>query len=164
MVRKPFTHVDKAGKLRMVDVSKKRATRRSAEASCYVRTTVDLAALPRDEHGVEPVHAARLAGVQAAKQTSSLIPLCHPLSLDDIQVDVTTSERGLEVASSVVTVHHTGVEMEALTACMVAALSLVSALKKSDPGASIEDLALLRKSGGRSGDWGRLVAPKPTSA
>ncbi|HEY7931313.1 MAG TPA: cyclic pyranopterin monophosphate synthase MoaC [Acidimicrobiales bacterium] len=162
MVKKQFTHVDKVGRLRMVDVSKKRPTRRSAEASCVVRTTADLSALTPNEQGIEPIHAARLAGVMAAKQTADLIPLCHPLALSDVDVVITSSTRGLEVSSSVVTVDHTGVEMEALTACTVAALSLVNALIKDDPHAQIDDLALLRKTGGRSGDWGRLVPPTST--
>lgn len=159
MVKKSFTHVDRVGKVRMVDVSKKRPTRRSAEASSVVVTACGLADLVHDHQGMEPLHAARIAGIQAAKQTSTLIPLCHPLSLDDVHVEILPSERGFDVTSSVVTVHHTGVEMEALTACMVAALSLLNALLDLDPNASIEDVALMRKSGGRSGDWGRLVAP-----
>ena len=159
MVKKQFTHVDKVGRLRMVDVSKKRPTRRTAEASCVVHTTADLTSLSPNGQGIEPIHAARLAGVMAAKQTSDLIPLCHPLPLDDVDVTISASARGLEVTSSVVTVHHTGVEMEALTACAVAALSLVNALIKDDPRAHVDDLALLRKTGGRSGDWGRLVPP-----
>lgn len=156
-MKKSFTHVDRAGKLRMVDISRKKATRRTAEASCVVVTTCDLASLPPDHQGIDAVHAARLAGVQAAKATSSLIPLCHPLNLDDVDVEVTPSGHGVEVTATVVTVHHTGVEMEALTACAVAGLSLLNALAEADPTASIEALGLQRKTGGRSGDWGRLV-------
>ncbi|HVB19416.1 MAG TPA: cyclic pyranopterin monophosphate synthase MoaC [Acidimicrobiales bacterium] len=160
MVKKSFTHVDRGGKVRMVDVSKKRATRRSAEASCVVLTTGDANTLAHDAQGVEPLHAARIAGIQAAKQTSTLIPLCHPLNLDDVNVEILANDRGFSVVTSVVTIHHTGVEMEALTACTVAALSLLNALLEIDPNASIQEVALMRKSGGRSGDWGRLVSPR----
>ncbi len=159
-MKKTFTHVDRAGKLRMVDVSRKKTTRRTAEASCAVVTSFDLARLPADPQGIDALHAARLAGVQAAKATATLIPLCHPLNLDDVDVEVTVSARGLEITASIVAVHHTGVEMEALTACAVAGLSLLDALREVDPGASMEDLALQRKTGGRSGDWGRLVEPR----
>jgi len=93
----------------------------------------------------------------AAKQTAQLIPLCHPLNLDDIQVDVLINEHGVEIQSSVATVHQTGVEMEALTACAVAALSLLTSLLTVDHSARMDDLVLLRKSGGESGDWGRQV-------
>ncbi|HUY42140.1 MAG TPA: cyclic pyranopterin monophosphate synthase MoaC [Acidimicrobiales bacterium] len=159
MVKKSFTHVDRVGKVRMVDVSKKRPTRRSADASCVVLTTGDLNSLAHDWQGMEPLHAARIAGIQAAKQTSTLIPLCHPLNLDDVHVEILPHDRGLSVTASVVTIHHTGVEMEALTACTIAALSLLNALLEIDPDASVQDVALMRKSGGRSGDWGRLVSP-----
>src|SRR5664280_3311847 len=85
-LKKEFSHVDRSGKIRMVDVSEKGATRRSAAASCVIRTTADLTRLPSDSHGLEMVHSARLAGIVAAKNTAQLIPLCHPLNLDDIQV------------------------------------------------------------------------------
>lgn len=159
-MRKTFTHLDRTGKLRMVDVSRKKPTRRTAEASCTVLTRFDITKLPPDPQGIEPLHAARLAGIQAAKATSSLIPLCHPLNLDDVDVVISPSERGLEISATVVTVHHTGVEMEALTACAVAGLSLLDALSGVDPYASMDDLGLQRKTGGRSGDWGRLVGPR----
>ncbi len=93
----------------------------------------------------------------AAKQTAQLIPLCHPVNLDDIQVDVLINEHGVEIQSSVATVHQTGVEMEALTACAVAALSLLTSLLAVDHSARMDDLVLLRKRGGESGDWGRQV-------
>ena len=156
-LKKEFSHVDHSGKIRMVDVSEKGATRRSAVASCVIRTTADLTRLPSDSDGLEMVHSARLAGIMAAKNTAQLIPLCHPLNLDDIQVDVTTDARGVEIESSVATMHQTGVEMEALTACAVTALSLLTSLLDIDRSARMDDLVLLRKSGGRSGDWGRQV-------
>jgi cyclic pyranopterin phosphate synthase len=154
-----FSHVDGTGKMRMVDVSRKRATLRHAQASCVVRTSAGSAALEPRANGLDPLHAARLAGIQAAKQTSNLIPLCHPLDLNQIQVDVTVVEGGFEVSSMVVTVNRTGVEMEALTACAFAALSLVTSLLDVDPSARIDELVLERKSGGKSGEWGRQVAP-----
>ena len=116
MVRKQLSHVDSSGKLRMVDVSRKRATRRSAQASCEVLTDAEIPSPGTATHALDVLHAARIAGIQAAKQTANLIPLCHPLSLDDIQVDITRNSRGVSIQSMVVTVHHTGVEMEALTA------------------------------------------------
>ncbi|MGH3733018.1 MAG: cyclic pyranopterin monophosphate synthase MoaC [Acidimicrobiales bacterium] len=156
-MKKGLTHVDRAGRLRMVDVSRKKSTRRSAEASCLVMTSSDLTDLPPNPQGIDALHAARLAGIQAAKATSTLIPLCHPLNLDDIDVEVTSTEGGLAITATVVTVHHTGVEMEALTACAVAGLSLLNAVSRVDLHASLEGLGLQRKSGGASGDWGRLV-------
>lgn len=154
---KPFSHLDASGKLRMVDVSGKSMTRRSSHASCLLVTTADLTGLSAND--VEPVHAARIAGILAAKQTATLVPLCHPLNVSDVQVDVTTVSRGLEIHAMIVTVDHTGVEMEALVACAFTALSLLSALLDADPDAHVEDLVLLEKTGGKSGDWGRLVPP-----
>jgi cyclic pyranopterin phosphate synthase len=150
-----FSHVDGSGKIRMVDVSDKPSTRRSASAACVILTTADLSGDNPEFEGLEMVHSARLAGILAAKQTAQLIPLCHPLNLDDIQVDVLANAHGVEIRSSVATVHQTGVEMEALTACAVAALSLLTSLLAVDRRARMDDLVLLRKSGGRSGDWGR---------
>ncbi len=160
MDQKRFSHVDGTGKMRMVDVSRKRATLRNAQASCVVRTQVDPWSLVAGADGVDPLHAARLAGIQAAKQTSTLIPLCHPLNLEQVLVEVTPDDSGFTVTSSVVTVNRTGVEMEALTACAFAGLSLVTSLLDRDPLASIDDVVLERKSGGKSGDWGRQVTPE----
>jgi cyclic pyranopterin phosphate synthase len=106
---------------------------------------------------VDPLHVARLAGIQAAKQTANLIPLCHPLDLNEIQVEVIPNEQYIAISATVAAVHRTGVEMEALTACAFAALSIVSSVVGVDPNAWIDDIVLLRKSGGKSGDWGRLV-------
>jgi cyclic pyranopterin phosphate synthase len=154
---KPFTHVDASGKLRMVDVSKKAPTRRTSHASCLIVTDVDLTGRTFEE--LDPVHASRIAGILAAKQTATLIPLCHPLNISDVQVDVVPVTNGLEVQAKIVTVDQTGVEMEALVACAMTALSIVSSLLSEDPSAHVEDLVLLKKSGGKSGDWGRLVKP-----
>lgn len=159
MAEQPFTHLDGEGKLRMVDVTSKEATLRTAEATCVVRTKVDVVTLGPGRSGFEPIFTARLAGIQAAKRTSSLIPLCHPINLNDVQVDADVHPRGVEFSSKVVTINRTGVEMEALTACAFAALSLVNSLLALDPTSCFEDLVLLRKSGGRSSDWGRLVQP-----
>jgi cyclic pyranopterin phosphate synthase len=153
----PFTHVDSSGKLRMVDVTPKRPTKRRAYAGCVVRTVADMAALGPNANGLDPVHAARLAGIQAAKQTANLIPLCHPLDLNEVQVEVVANAGRIEISATVAATHRTGVEMEALTACAFAALSIVSSLVDVDPCAQIDDLVLLRKTGGKSGDWGRLV-------
>ena len=153
----PFTHLDDDGRLHMVDVSTKEPTRRQAEASCVVRSVVDVFSLATTATGLDPVFAARLAGIQAAERTSQIIPLCHPITLNDVQVSITRRAGAVEVRSVVVAVNRTGVEMEALTACAFAALSLVNELCARDATARFEDLVLDRKSGGKSGDWGRLV-------
>jgi len=157
-VETPFTHLDGDGRLRMVDVTHKEPTRRSAQASCVVRSSVDVFSLAPSPSGLDPVFAARLAGIQAAKRTSALIPLCHPINLNDVQVEVTSEGGSVVVRSTVVTVNRTGVEMEALTACSFAALSLVNALTALDEHARFEDLVVERKTGGKSGDWGRQIA------
>lgn len=151
-----FTHLDRTGRADMVDVSAKAVTRREAEASCVVTTTASLADVTRDDD-VDPVLAARLAGIHAAKSTGSLIPLCHPLALERVAVEVAPADAGYRVSARVVTTARTGVEMEALAACGVAALSLVTALLPLDPRARVDGLALDAKRGGRSGDWGRAL-------
>ncbi|MGA7834238.1 MAG: cyclic pyranopterin monophosphate synthase MoaC [Acidimicrobiales bacterium] len=156
-VSKPFSHVDAAGKLHMVDVSGKAPTRRTSHASCRVITDIDIAELKSGDF--DPVHAARVAGILAAKQTAILIPLCHPIDISDVQVEVAPFSGGLEIEAKVVTVDHTGVEMEALVACALTALGIVNALLDDDPSAHVEDLVLLKKTGGKSGDWGQLVPP-----
>jgi cyclic pyranopterin monophosphate synthase len=152
-----LTHIDRQGRARMVDVTGKPLTRRVAVAKCAVVTTVDtqnaLISAPPD--GIDIVEAARFAGILAAKQTASLIPLCHPIRLDGVSVEVSMRPRGFDVRAVTEIVERTGVEMEALTACAVAALALVQALVEVDPTASIEDLTLWHKSGGRSGNWER---------
>lgn len=156
-VNSPFSHVDNTGKLRMVDVSNKRRTLRKAQAHCLVVTKVKLANIvPRDD-GLSVENVARVAGVFAAKRTAEIIPLCHPLHLSDVNIEIVELDIGVEVSSSVIANEATGVEMEALTACALAALSILDSLRALDPSARIDDLVLLKKEGGKSGSWGRLV-------
>jgi cyclic pyranopterin phosphate synthase len=154
---RPFSHINAEGKLRMVDVSQKRPTRRQAQASCLVLTVADVDALEPRADGLDPWHAARVAGVLAAKRTAELIPLCHSLNLNDVDVELVAHAGRVEISATVTATQRTGVEMEALSACAFAALSIVGALKSTDPLARIDDLVLLRKEGGRSGSWGREV-------
>jgi cyclic pyranopterin phosphate synthase len=140
----------------MVDVTAKPLTRRLAVARCAVVTMVDaVAALGDTGSGVDPVEAARVAGMQGAKQTSSLIPLCHPIRVDHVSVEVEVSPHRIEITAVTEIVERTGVEMEALTACAVAGLTLVCSLLEVDPEVTMEELTLWHKSGGRSGEWQR---------
>jgi cyclic pyranopterin phosphate synthase len=151
-----LTHIDGQGRARMVDVTQKPLTRRIAVAKCVVATEVGTArALSASEEGLDIVEAARFAGIQAAKQTASLIPLCHPIRIDRVRVDIRVETHHFAVSAITEIVERTGVEMEALTACGVAALTLFHALLEVDPSASIEALTLWHKSGGRSGEWER---------
>lgn len=152
-----FSHLDGDGRLQMVDVSAKESTRRVAQASCLVITRAGSLPSTTSDHGRAVILTARLTGVQAAKRTAGIIPLCHPLSLSNVRLDVVAHPRGYCLTSEVVTQGRTGVEMEALTACSYAALSLVASIVASDPEVRVEDLVLLKKSGGKSGDWGREV-------
>ncbi len=154
MVKK-LSHYDGAGRARMVDVSAKAPTRREAEASAFVAmTSAVLAALPQNPKG-NPLEVARIAGIMAAKRTSELIPLCHPLALALVDVDVTLCENGVTITSKVATTAETGVEMEALVAASVAALTLYDMCKALDKGIEIREIVLQRKSGGKSGDYRR---------
>jgi cyclic pyranopterin phosphate synthase len=150
-----LTHLDAAGRARMVDVSDKPSTARVAVAEGFIRMKPETLALALSGEGkkgaVGPV--AELAGVMGAKQTSSLIPLCHPLSLSKVEVTVSEAEGGLRVEATAKTTGPTGVEMEALTAVSVACLTLYDMLKAADRGMVIEGVRLLAKSGGASGDW-----------
>jgi cyclic pyranopterin phosphate synthase len=152
----PLTHIDEQGRARMVDVTGKPLTRRVAVAKCAVLTTADatvvLAATP---DGLDIVEAARLAGVQAAKRTSALIPLCHSIRIDHVSVEVVLGRHRVDISAVTAITERTGVEMEALTACAAAALTLVKGLIDVDPEVSVEELTLWHKSGGRSGDWVR---------
>ena len=151
-----LTHIDEHGRARMVDVMAKPLTRRVALARCAVVTVADATeVLDESPDGLDAVEGARFAGIQAAKQTALLIPLCHPIHIDRITVDVTVEVHRIEISAVTEIVERTGVEMEALTACAIAALTLIKALIHADPEASIEDLTLWHKSGGRSGDWVR---------
>ena len=150
-----LTHLDASGRARMVDVSDKPSTTRVAVAEGFIRMKPETLALALSGEGkkgaVGPV--AELAGVMGAKQTSSLIPLCHPLSLSKVEVTVSEADGGLRVEATAKTTGPTGVEMEALTAVSVACLTLYDMLKAADRGMVIEGVRLLSKSGGRSGDW-----------
>ena len=157
MTQKSLSHVDSAGKIRMVDITDKESTLRMARASCVVRTRVDVSALSSSGDLLEPLGIAQLVGIQAAKQTSNLIPLCHALNLNDIRVEVVARDQRVEISATVAAFYRTGVEMEALTACAFAALSVVNSLLELDLETRIDELVVLEKSGGRSGDWGRQV-------
>jgi cyclic pyranopterin monophosphate synthase len=150
-----LSHYDKAGRARMVDVSGKSATKREAEASGFVAVSrAVLAALPSSPKG-EPLEVARIAGIMAAKRTSELIPMCHPLPLARVDVDVRVCENGFAVTSKVTTTAVTGVEMEALVAVSVAALTLYDMLKAVDKSIAIREIVLERKSGGKGGEYRR---------
>jgi len=152
MARK-LSHYDATGRARMVDVSDKAATRREAEASAFVRMSAEvLAALPKNPKG-DPPEVARLAGIMAAKRTSELIPMCHPLPLSHVDVSCTLRDNGVAVLSKVHTTANTGVEMEALVAASVAALTVYDMCKALDKSITIEQVQLERKSGGKSGDY-----------
>jgi len=139
----------------MVDVSNKSQTKREAEASAFVAMKPDvLAALPNNPKG-DALEVARLAGIMAAKRTAELIPLCHPLPLALVDVDLRLCENGVAVASKVATTAETGVEMEALVAASVAALTVYDMCKAADKGIEIREIALERKTGGKSGDYRR---------
>lgn len=161
-MERPFSHINAEGKLRMVDVSNKRPTRRQAQASCHVLTVADVDALETRADGLDARHAARVAGVLAAKRTSDLIPLCHSLNLNDVDVEIVVGDGRVDIAATVTAIQRTGVEMEALSACAFAALTIVDALRRVDPNVRMDDLVLQRKEGGRSGTWGRAT-PTPES-
>jgi len=156
---KNLSHYDPAGSPRMVDVSAKPETRRTARAHAFVRISPEaLARLPENPKG-NPLEIARIAGIAAAKRTSELIPLCHPLMLTHADVEVTLEPEGVRVVASAATTAQTGVEMEALTAAAVAALTVYDMLKALDKSIEIRDLYLLEKTGGKSGDFRREGKP-----
>jgi cyclic pyranopterin phosphate synthase len=151
-----LTHVDEHGKAHMVDVTGKIPTRRVAEARCCVHTSTDMATLLADPlEAACLIESARFSGMLAAKQTSSLIPLCHPIRIDGVTVEVEVVPDGFRVTAVAEITERTGVEMEALTACAATALVLIQPILATDPWASIEALTLWRKTGGRSGTWQR---------
>jgi cyclic pyranopterin phosphate synthase len=150
-----LSHYDRAGRAQMVDVSAKAVTKRRAEASAFVvLKPAVLAALPKNPKG-DPLEVARLAGVMAAKRTAELIPLCHPLPLSHIDVTMRLCENGVAIASQVTTTAATGVEMEALMAVSIAALTVYDMCKALDKSIEIREIALERKFGGKSGDYVR---------
>ena len=155
-----LTHVDEAGAARMVDVSGKEVTARTATASGRVLVSDEVVALLRGA-GVpkgDTLAVARLAGIMGAKQTPTLIPLCHPLSISGVTVDLTVTDHSVDIAATVRTTDRTGVEMEALTAVTIAALTVIDMVKAVDKAAEITDVRVLTKSGGKSGDWSRESA------
>jgi cyclic pyranopterin phosphate synthase len=152
---KKLSHYDRAGQARMVDVSGKAPSKREAEASGFVAVKSEvLKALPSNPKG-DPLEVARIAGIMAAKRTSELIPMCHPLSLSHVDVAVRVCENGLAITSRVATTAETGVEMEALTAVSVTALTIYDMLKAADKGIEIREIMLQRKTGGKSGEYQR---------
>jgi cyclic pyranopterin monophosphate synthase len=154
-----LSHYDSEGVARMVDVSHKPATHREAEAGAFVAMSdTVLAALPKNPKG-NPLEVARFAGIQAAKRTADLIPMCHPLPLTNLDVSATVVDGGVQIRSTAVTTAATGVEMEALTAAAVAALTVYDMCKALDKSIVIREIALLRKSGGKSGDYERGSNP-----
>ena len=150
-----LSHYDRSGKPKMVDVSGKSATPRQAEASALVvmRPAV-LKALANNPKG-DPLETARLAGIMAAKKTAELIPLCHPLPLSHVDVQLRQCENGIAITSKVKTTAETGVEMEALVAASVAALTVYDMCKALDKGIEIREVVLQKKTGGKSGDYTR---------
>ena len=152
-----LTHVDDSGAARMVDVSGKDVSDRRAVATGRVLVSSRVVELLRGE-GVpkgDALAVARLAGIMGAKQTPSLIPLCHPLAISGVTVDLTVADDAVEITATVRTTDRTGVEMEALTAVSVAALTVVDMVKAVDKGAVITDVRVESKTGGKSGDWSR---------
>lgn len=152
-----LTHVDESGAARMVDVSEKNVTARTAVASGRVLVSPEVVALLRGE-GVpkgDALAVARIAGIQGAKQTPALIPLCHPLAISGVKVDLEVADDAVEITATVKTTDRTGVEMEALTAVSVAGLTVIDMVKAVDKGAVITDVRVESKSGGKSGDWTR---------
>lgn len=150
-----LSHYDEEGQAHMVDVGEKPFTRREARARAFVELSAEaLAALPGNPKG-NPLEVARFAGIQAAKQTASLIPMCHPLQLSFVDVEATIVAGGIEIGSVAATVAGTGVEMEAMTAASIAALTVYDMTKALDKGIRIRELELVSKSGGKSGEWRR---------
>ena len=152
-----LTHVDESGAARMVDVSDKDVTARSATASGRVLVSPAVVALLRGE-GVpkgDALAVARLAGIMGAKQTPTLIPLCHPLAISGVTVDLEVTDESVDITATVRTTDRTGVEMEALTAVAVAGLTVIDMVKAVDKAAVITDVRVEAKSGGRSGEWHR---------
>jgi cyclic pyranopterin monophosphate synthase len=152
---KKLSHYDTTGRAKMVDVSSKPPSERNAEASAFVALGAEvLRALPQNPKG-DPLEVARLAGIMAAKRTAELIPMCHPLSLSHVDVELRLCEDGVAITSSVSTTAATGVEMEALTAASVAALTVYDMCKGLDKSIEIREIALERKTGGKSGRYVR---------
>lgn len=157
MSTKKLTHVDSKGRSRMVDVTAKEPTRRVARAEAFVSMSASTLKLLRGNKLPKgnPLETARIAGIQAAKKTSDLIPLCHPLPLTHVDVSIRLTRGGVRLESTASTKAETGVEMEALAAAAVAALTLYDMCKAVEKGITIEKVRLLEKTGGKSGHWVR---------
>lgn len=155
----PFSHLDDDGEVHMVDVSGKQPTVRTAVAEATLAMTDATRSLlfGGDLPKGDALASARVAGIMAAKQTPQLIPLCHPLPIDAVDVDISEVEGGARITATVTTTARTGVEMEALTAASVAALALYDMVKSVERSVSIEAVRLMSKRGGKSGDWVREV-------
>ena len=152
-----LSHYDPTGRAHMVDVSAKSDTRREAVASAFVELSAAvLDALPRNPKG-NPLEVARFAGIQAAKRTSELIPMCHPLALSFVDVSAEIVAGGVAITATAAIIAGTGVEMEAMTAASIAALTVYDMTKALDKGIRIREIVLLRKSGGKSGEYVRAV-------
>jgi cyclic pyranopterin monophosphate synthase len=153
----PLSHLDERGAAHMVDVSDKAVTKRTAVAAGTLRTTAEVVALissgglPKGD----ALATARVAGILAAKRTSDLIPLCHHLALTGVDIEFEVGQTQVDITATVRTTDRTGVEMESLTAVSVAALTVYDMIKAVDPGASIHDVRVLSKAGGRTGTWTR---------
>ena len=152
---KKLSHYDEKGRASMVDVSAKAETRRTATAQAFVKIRpAVLKKLPKNPKG-DPLEVARIAGIAAAKRTSDLIPMCHPLLLSHVDVTAELEPKGVRITSKVTTTGQTGVEMEALTAAAVAALTVYDMTKALDKAIEVQDLYLVEKTGGKSGDFRR---------
>jgi cyclic pyranopterin phosphate synthase len=152
-----LTHVDASGAARMVDVSEKTATARTARATGRVRVAPAVVELLRGE-GVpkgDALSVARIAGIMGAKRTPELIPLCHPIAISGVKLDLLVADDAVEIAATVRTTDRTGVEMEALTAVAVAGLAVIDMVKAVDKAAELTDVRVQEKTGGKSGDWHR---------
>jgi len=152
---KKLSHYDSAGRARMVDVSAKQPSQREAEASALVAMRPEVLAQLRNNPKGDPLEVARLAGIMAAKRTSDLIPMCHPVPLSHIEVTAELCQNGVQISSKVSTTAVTGVEMEALVAASIAALTVYDMCKALDKGIEVREVVLQRKSGGKSGDYRR---------
>ncbi len=151
------SHLNDKGEARMVDVSAKAVTVRVARAEGFVAISADVIALLRrgDLSKGDALAVARLAGIQAAKRTPDLIPLCHPIAIHAVDIELEIMEKGVSIKAEVRTADRTGVEMEALTSVAVAGLALIDMIKGKDRGAHITDVRVTHKSGGKSGEWNR---------
>jgi cyclic pyranopterin monophosphate synthase len=152
-----FTHLDESGAARMVDVSAKEVSARTATATGFVRLSAGCVAALRGGNVPkgDALAVARIAGIQAAKRTPDLVPLCHPIAIHGVTVDLAVHDDGVSIAAQVRTADRTGVEMEALTCVSVAALALVDMVKAVDPAAVVTDVRVEEKTGGKTGMWRR---------